>query len=200
LSAGSFDSNKARRVKRSVASHALYVPDWGGYLYRINTDTGQNVWARPMTDYGLPAGTISRTMPAISGTTSIATARAYLSEHQNGGLVVCRGCSHRKPAVEGPARFQSRRTSYDLADCSPGHGVLGVSSKEESLIAPAFRGSVQAYSLATGALVWQTFTVPQGYSGDLHGPALRSWIPNAGRCMSRQETTTQCLRAFSRVN
>ncbi len=150
----------------SVASHALYVPDWAGYLYRINTDSGKKVWAHTMSDYGLPAGIISRTTPAISGTTIIVAASAYLSEHQNLGAWLLA-----VDAATGNLRWKIQPDSNPdvLLTASPviyrGIVYIGLSSTEENLLSPTFRGSVQAYSLVTGALLWQTYTVPEGYSG-----------------------------------
>ena len=48
---------------------------------------------------------------------------------------------------------------------------MGVSSEQEGLAAQpgyqccTFRGSVVALDAATGRLLWQTYTVPAGYSG-----------------------------------
>src|ERR1041384_4183700 len=50
----------------SVQGDALYVPDWGGYLFKINAHTGQQVWAHQISEYdGIP-GALSRTTPAIA--------------------------------------------------------------------------------------------------------------------------------------
>src|ERR1043165_9648461 len=33
----------------SVEDGSLYVPDWGGYLYRINARTGRKIWGRQIS-------------------------------------------------------------------------------------------------------------------------------------------------------
>src|SRR5450755_4740134 len=56
-----------------------------------------------------------------------------------------------------------------LATASPiiynGIAYVGVSSSEEGLTNPTFRGSLVAISLANGQILWQTYFVPAGYSG-----------------------------------
>ena len=42
---------------------------------------------------------------------------------------------------------------------------MGVSSTEENLDNPMFRGSLVAISLTNGQILWQTYFVPPGYSG-----------------------------------
>ena len=46
-----------------------------------------------------------------------------------------------------------------------GIAYVGVSSSEERLVNPTFRGSLAAISLANGQILWQTHFVPTGYSG-----------------------------------
>src|SRR5208337_1049004 len=56
-----------------------------------------------------------------------------------------------------------------LATTSPilynGVAYMGVSSTEERLINPTFRGSLVAISVNNGQILWQTYFVPDGYSG-----------------------------------
>jgi polyvinyl alcohol dehydrogenase (cytochrome) len=144
----------------------LYVPDWAGNLYKIHTDTGNAVWTHAMTDYGLAPGTISRTTPVISGTTLIVAASPYLGEQAPLGAYLLA-----INTVTGKLmwKVQPDPNQNALLTGSPivynGVVYLGVSSAEEYQTVPTFRGSVQAYSLATGALLWQTYTVPPGYTG-----------------------------------
>jgi polyvinyl alcohol dehydrogenase (cytochrome) len=46
-----------------------------------------------------------------------------------------------------------------------GIAYVGVSSSEERLTNPTFRGSLVAVSLANGQILWQTYFVPAGYTG-----------------------------------
>src|SRR5882724_7110415 len=41
-------------ARAAVVGGAVYFPDWGGYLHRLNARTGAPVWSRNLvTDYGL---------------------------------------------------------------------------------------------------------------------------------------------------
>ena len=62
----------------AVEDNAVYVPDWGGTLYKVNAKTGQQIWARPISSYtgiSTPGPGVtqpaSRTAPAIVGNTLI---------------------------------------------------------------------------------------------------------------------------------
>ncbi|WIA28036.1 hypothetical protein OEZ86_010622 [Tetradesmus obliquus] len=63
----------------TVVGSRLLVPDWGGYMYCLNADTGALIWSRPIIEYVLAvdpspypssysnASIISRTSPAVAG-------------------------------------------------------------------------------------------------------------------------------------
>ncbi len=150
----------------NAPGNSLYVPDWAGNLYKINTNTGKPIWTHKMTDYGLPPGMISRTTPTISGATLIVAASSYLAEQQAlGGYLLAINTATGKlvwkvqPDPDVNALLTSSPIVYN------GVVFVGVSSSEERLTTPTFRGSVEAFSLATGALLWQTYMVPPGYTG-----------------------------------
>ena len=145
---------------------ALYVPDWGGNLYKINTDTGKAIWTHMMTDYGLAPGTISRTTPVISSNTLIVAASPYIGEQQALGaylLAINTATGNLIWKVQPDPDVNALLTGSPIV--YNGVVYLGVSSQGEAYTAPTFRGSVAAFSLASGALLWQTYTVPPGYSG-----------------------------------
>src|SRR5271170_6122369 len=52
-------------ARAAVVQGVAYFPDWGGYLWAVNTQTGKAVWSHQLSDYGLPANTHSRTSPAV---------------------------------------------------------------------------------------------------------------------------------------
>ena len=146
--------------------HSLFVPDWGGNLYKINTNTGKVIWTQNMTAYGLAPGTISRTTPVISGTTLVVAASPYLSELEPLGaylLAIDTATGNLIWKVQPDPNVNALLTGSPVV--YNGVVYIGVSSGEEYLMAPTFRGSVAAFSLATGALLWQTYTVPPGYTG-----------------------------------
>jgi polyvinyl alcohol dehydrogenase (cytochrome) len=149
----------------SVQGEALYVPDWGGYLFKINARTGQQIWAHQISEYNGIAGGISRTTPAIAGD------KILIGDQDGGGNVI---------AIDKNTGALIWKTELDthaaaIVTQSPvvhgGRVYVGVSSGEEGFAANpsypccSFRGSVVALDLATGAILWKTYTVPPTYSG-----------------------------------
>src|SRR3989442_3178654 len=64
----------------AVVDGAVYFPDWGGYLHKVNAATGAGIWSKKISDYdGIP-GSVSRASPAVVGNT------VYLGD-QNGGYL-----------------------------------------------------------------------------------------------------------------
>jgi polyvinyl alcohol dehydrogenase (cytochrome) len=148
----------------SVQGDALYVPDWGGYLFKINAHTGQQVWAHQISEYdGIP-GAFSRTTPAIA-------AKKLIIGDQNGANVMAidkdTGALLWKTQVDShPAAIITQSPVVD-----DGRVYVGVSSGEEGFAANpsypccSFRGSELALDLDTGAILWKTYVVPPTYSG-----------------------------------
>ncbi len=147
----------------TVSEGSVYVPDWGGFLYRINASTGAAVWTHKVSDYTGNAKSLSRNAPAIG------PQQIVFGDQATGSLM----------AVDKGTGALLWKTTLDTAagtaiTNSPvianGRVYVGVSSTQESLaLQPGFqltfRGSVVALDLASGKILWQTYTVPQGYTG-----------------------------------
>jgi len=148
-----------------ASANVLYVPDWSGHLYKIDAGTGLPVWTHVMADYGLPAYAISRTTPALSGNTIVIGTGSSAWNQSSGAYLLA------LDTTTGDLiwKVQPDPSAYAMLTSSPivynGVVYMGVSSEEESLARPTFRGSIQAYSLATGTRLWQTYTVPSGSTG-----------------------------------
>ena len=145
----------------TVAGSLLYATDDGGGVYAINAATGQAVWTHAMSEYGL---SVSRSSPAIAGNLLV------LADRRSGtviGLARATGKLVWKTSIE--------QNPYATLTGSPivhgGTVFVGTASNEEyevsasSSYVPTFRGSVAALDAATGALQWQTYMVPDGYTG-----------------------------------
>lgn len=154
-------------ARAAVVDGVVYVPDWGGQLWALNAATGAVVWSRALSDFGLPAGTNSRTSPAV------VDGVVYLGTQEGAWLLAVdarTGQLRWKTQLESPAN-----DPFAIVTASPSvtGGVVytGVASLEEGVAAnPAYpccraRGSVVAVDARTGAKLWQTYTVPAGYSG-----------------------------------
>ena len=53
-------------ARAAVVDGVAYFPDWGGNVTAVDASTGIQKWSHPLTDYGLAAGTVSRTSPAVA--------------------------------------------------------------------------------------------------------------------------------------
>jgi polyvinyl alcohol dehydrogenase (cytochrome) len=154
----------------TVADGVVYVPDLGGNLWAVNAATGAVIWCKRVGDYTGVLGDSSRTSPAVSGG-EIVIGDGFLTSRlvsRAGAFVV--GID----AASGALRWRTQVDSnpYAIVTSSPvidqGVVYVGVSSLEETLpgITHTFRGSVVALDAQTGAIIWQTHTAPQGYTGN----------------------------------
>jgi polyvinyl alcohol dehydrogenase (cytochrome) len=172
----------------AVDGDYLYFPDSAGVLYKVNKATGEVVWQFPISKYTGITGDFARSTPAGSGNTLILG-------NQSGKFL---GSGFGQPNPQ-PARVFAvdKRTGDALwstqvdttalsfvttsAVVANGVAIVGVASNEELLAAfvpPGFwqwhfRGSAVALDVATGAIKWQTFTVPSGFTGAPCGEALQ---------------------------
>jgi polyvinyl alcohol dehydrogenase (cytochrome) len=144
----------------------VYFPDWSGNLFKLDSATGAVVWRRKMTDYGLSAGVMSRTTPTLSGTTVLIGASSSLAKPSPLGAYLLL-----LDARDG-SLIWSTQLDPDLNALETGSPIIyngiayvGVSSTEERLTNPTFRGSLVAVSLTNGQILWQTYFVPTGYTG-----------------------------------
>jgi outer membrane protein assembly factor BamB len=144
----------------------VYFPDWSGNLYKLNAATGATVWTHKMTDYGLSSGVMSRTTPTLYGTMVIIGASASLATQGPYGSYLL-GLNASDGSLLWITALDPDLNS--LATASPiiynGIAYEGVSSTEEKLTNPAFRGSLVAVSLANGQILWKTYFVPSSYTG-----------------------------------
>jgi len=161
----------------TVSGGAVYFPDWGGYLTKVDTKTGAKVWQRAISEYnGYPNG-FSRTAPAVVGNVLYigdqnarnygANAHVFAIDTRTGDLIWSSVVDTHPLSV-----VTSSPVVYN------GVVYVGVASKEEvastlpNYPCCFFRGNVVALDQATGHMLWKTYTVPDnggvpgGYSGN----------------------------------
>ena len=46
-------------ARAAVVNSVAYFPDWAGNLWAVNAVSGQLIWGHQLSDYGLPANTVS---------------------------------------------------------------------------------------------------------------------------------------------
>lgn len=169
----------------AVDGGSVYVPDYAGFLYRIDAETGKIVWQFPVSNYSdikVPPENIdsSRVTPALTETTLIFGT-------QSGGPQAAFGGHGLGPGAwlvavnkrNGEPRWRSQVEKHPAARINQPAVVyldrvyVGITSWEETIaaITPdypccSFRGSVVAADRDTGKVIWQTYMAPEGYSGN----------------------------------
>jgi polyvinyl alcohol dehydrogenase (cytochrome) len=196
----------------AVVHGAVYIPDWGGYLTKLDARTGQVIWSYPVSDYnGLP-GSISRTSPTVVGNT------IYIGD-QNGPGFGKGAHIMAVNATTGQKEWSTEVEAHPLAVITSSpivyHGVVyvGVASKEEAAATIpgypccTFRGSVVALDAATGAILWKDYMappnggVPGGFSGNgvwsspAIDPATNTVYVTTGNNYTQPASVTACENA-----
>jgi polyvinyl alcohol dehydrogenase (cytochrome) len=150
----------------AVVDGAVYFPDWGGYLNKVDASTGALIWQRQISEYDGISGAVARTSPAVDGDT------VYIGD-QNGGHLLAVN------ATTGALRWStdiSGGSFFAIETQSPivynNVVYVGVASSEEGIVAfvPNYpcchdRGSFSAVNATTGQIIWQIHTTVPGYSG-----------------------------------
>lgn len=153
----------------TVEPGGLYFPDYAGNLYKLDPQTGALIWTFPLSTYVGGSAASSRSSPAIGAMGEIVLGIGNASS--SGARVVSVNRTTGAPiwtTVVDP-------NTHSYVTSSPviynKRVYVGVASSEEVLVAstpgfvPSFRGSVVALDEATGAIVWQFKTAPDGYTG-----------------------------------
>jgi polyvinyl alcohol dehydrogenase (cytochrome) len=165
-------------ARAAVVSGIAYFPDWGGNIWAVNANTGQKVWGHQLSYYGLAAGTVSRTSPAVvNGLVYIGTqynAAAGPSNPPTTGWLLA------IYAATGELAWKMQPVTSNLfpvITASPvvanGMVYVGMTSNEEFAAAAgstyyhccSVSGGVVAVNASNGAKIWETDSVPAGYSG-----------------------------------
>ena len=154
----------------TVEPGGLYVPDWAGMVYKINPANGALIWSHPLSYYtGLPGQ--SRTSPAIGANVIVVGDQNAHSGPNPGTRVI--GINKTTGALAWVTIVDSHPYA-EIMSAPVIYGNLvyvGTASWEEGVAGsnptytPTFRGSMVALNVNTGAIVWQFYTVPPGYSG-----------------------------------
>jgi polyvinyl alcohol dehydrogenase (cytochrome) len=157
-------------ARPAIVNKVAYVPDWAGNIWAINAVTGKTIWSHPLSYYGLAEGTVSRTSPAVAnGLVYIGT--QYVASGPTGWLLAIDAATGNKVWMVQP----DTSNGFPVITASPtvanGMVIVGMTSNEEFATASSAypccsaRGSVVALNAASGKVLWQTFTIPKGYSG-----------------------------------
>ena len=182
----------------AVDGSKVYVPDWAGNLYAVDRETGQQVWSTKIAAASGVPGDKARATPVVaSGKVIVGTqgpfgggGRMLAYDKDTGALLwstvldshlprSSRSRQRSTPAVSTSASPRSRKRSHPSI---PGYPCC------------SFRGSMLALDLETGAIIWKTIMVPEGYPGGAIWGSSPSIDPSEARSTSRPATTTTSPR------
>lgn len=154
----------------AVVNGAVYFPDWGGYLTKLDASTGRTVWSHEISDYDGVAGSMSRTSPVV------VDGVVYIGDRLQSNLIAI-------DAGTGELRWLTNLDPDPTAMLTESPSVYdgivyeGISSQESGLAGNpdypccTFRGAVTATDVTTGKLLWRQYVLPDnggkpgGYSG-----------------------------------
>ncbi len=172
----------------TVEAGGLYVPDWAGMLYKIDPDTGAQIWSHAVCDYTATCFTsytsISRTSPAIGvNTIVIGDAIAHPNVAKYGAVVIgvnkATGAKTWSTIVNSTSKYASVLGSPVIYN---NIAYVGTASWEEGVAGgdpsykPVFRGNMTALNADTGQILWQFTSVPAGYAGGpFPGSSMAVW-------------------------
>lgn len=156
----------------AVDGNAVYFPDWGGYIYKVDAKTGEMIWSRQVKEFTGQSFNISRVTPLIEGNQVIfgtqlgpfltSAGATMVSLDKNTGELLWQTIIDDHPwSIVTQSAVAFGNTIY-----------VGVASMEELAdgvipgYEPTFRGSLVALDKITGAIKWKTFMTPgNGYTG-----------------------------------
>lgn len=154
----------------AVDEEAIYVPDWGGNIFKIDMKSGVEIWSRQISDYtGIP-NDLSRTTPAVYKDklifgNQVGGAHLIAVSKESGDLIWVKKVDDHEASIITQSAVVNKDRVY-----------AGVSSFEWVLAGDpeypccTFRGSILALDSNNGEILWKTHTAPlvndfPGYSG-----------------------------------
>ncbi|SEB99007.1 PQQ-binding-like beta-propeller repeat protein [Terriglobus roseus] len=148
----------------TVEDGSVYVTDWGGFIHRVDAETGKAIWSHKVSEYTNLDTSLSRTSPALAGDLVVigdqGAATVVVINKRDGSLVWKRTLDTTRTAyITSSPVIDGDRIFVGIAS-----GQEGLAASDPTLV-PDFRGSVVALDRKSGDVLWRTFTVPDGYSG-----------------------------------
>ncbi|WP_395703730.1 PQQ-binding-like beta-propeller repeat protein [Aquabacterium sp.] len=157
----------------AVDEDTVYVPDWAGYLYAVNRQTGALRWKVAVSALTGVPGDKARATPALAGDkVIIGTQGSILAGGGPGGRVLALNKATGALVWSTVAESHPAAIITQSATVHGSQVFVGVASQEEALAAFApgyvlsFRGSMLSLDVNTGKVIWKTMLAPTGYTGN----------------------------------
>lgn len=148
----------------TVDRNQIYFSDSGGSVWRVDARSGMQVWKASLPSITGNSGSYSRVSPALSRD-------LLVIGDQASGTVIALSRDTGAPAWQTVLATDQGAIITGSPVIADGRIYVGVSSNQETLadttpnFVPTFRGSIAALDLRDGHILWQTYTVPPGYTG-----------------------------------
>jgi polyvinyl alcohol dehydrogenase (cytochrome) len=159
----------------AVVGGYVYVPDWGGMINKIDAATGTAVWSKKIDDLitqgnvgANGSGFYSRSTPLVTGGLVIFGTQRTSPFSPLGPNAILVAIDQETAAVKWVTLLDSHPAAAitSSAVLEGSRLYVGVSSLEEPFTAfvpsytcCSFRGSEVAVDVATGKVVWKTYTI-----------------------------------------
>lgn len=158
----------------AVDATRVYFPNWAGNLYAVDRKTGALLWQTAIAAAsGVPFDK-SRATPVISGNKVIVGTQGSILVPGGGPGGKMIAFDKNTSAVLWVTTLDANPATIvtQSAIVHGGRVYVGTASQEEALagFVPGypccnFRGSMLALDVETGAVLWKTYMVPNGFSG-----------------------------------
>lgn len=158
----------------AIEGNVVYFPDWSGNLYAVNAKTGQQVWKVSISAASGVQFDKARATPTIADNKVIIGTQGsiFFPGGGPGGKVLA--FDKYTGALLWSTTLDTHAAAIITQSATVYNGkvYVGVASQEEALAALvpgyvlSFRGRMAALDLNTGAVLWQTYTAPTGYTGN----------------------------------
>jgi polyvinyl alcohol dehydrogenase (cytochrome) len=197
---GDVSATPAVAVERNASTRAqtaVYFPDWGGNLWKLDPDSRTVIWTRQIGSYNGIAGSVSRTSPVVhDGMVFIGDLNGNLMgiDAESGDLLwITELDPNPNTIVTASPILLGDRLYINTSSSGPPPARL------------VFRGSMLALDARTGQILWQSFVlpdnsgVPGGFAGGafVNPPAIDLEnglvIGAAGQLYAQPDTVTACL-------
>jgi polyvinyl alcohol dehydrogenase (cytochrome) len=157
----------------AVDETTVYVPDWAGWLYAVDKQTGLLKWKSSIPLASGSAFDKARATPAVTeDKVIVGTQGGIFFGGGPGGKVLA--FNKFTGALVWSTRLDTHPAAIitQSATVFDGRVYVGTASQEEALAALvpgyvlSFRGKMAALDLGTGAILWETSMAPPGYTGN----------------------------------
>ena len=159
-----FTANNEVQGTPTVENNKVYVADMSGAVFQLDAATGKPLWQASLTAISGDPMAYSRNSPAIGVNNIIVgdqdSATLYALSKTDGTLAWKTTLDSAMAAIVTSSPVVANGRIY-----------VGVASNQEAMASkipnyvPTFRGSVVALDENTGQILWQSYTMPTGYTG-----------------------------------